>query len=237
MSAAPPPGAELAETVRVAATHPACAVLGPGSRFVVWVQGCPLSCAGCVSPQWIPADGGTPTSVRLLADEVAERAVDGLTLSGGEPFAQAAALARLVELVRARRDLSVLSYSGYPLRWLRRHGSPAQHRLLGQLDLLIDGRYRQDLHADLRWRGSSNQRVHCLTERHHGEVAEPDRGVGLQFAVTAESVAWLGVPPVPRFRERFEAALKTDMASENGMAWIGDGVSSGHARRPSENGP
>jgi anaerobic ribonucleoside-triphosphate reductase activating protein len=223
-----------ADLLRVAATHPACTVLGPGSRYVVWVQGCPLSCPGCVSPQWIPPDGGVPTSVRLLAEQVATHAVDGLTLSGGEPFAQAAALARLVELVRERRDLSVLSYSGYTLRWLRRHGSPAQHRLLAQLDLLIDGRYRQDLHADLRWRGSSNQRLHCLTDRHRDELAGPDGGVGLQFAVHAESVAWLGVPPVPRFRERFEAALGADVTSESRLARTGVGTS--HPPRASESG-
>jgi anaerobic ribonucleoside-triphosphate reductase activating protein len=205
------------ERLTVARTHPACTVLGPGSRFVVWVQGCPLSCPGCVSPQWIPLAGGGSVSVDELADEIAERAVDGLTLSGGEPFAQAAALARLVRRVRDRRDLSVLSYSGYSLRRLREHGTPAQRALLGQLDLLIDGPYQQARHADLRWRGSANQRVHQLTDRHAGELAEPDVGVGIQLDITADgSVAWAGVPPVPRFRERFEAAIGLTAAEPEG---------------------
>ncbi|RSM64116.1 radical activating enzyme [Actinoplanes sp. ATCC 53533] len=195
-------------TLVIAATHPACTVLGPGNRFAVWVQGCPLNCPGCVSPQWIPARGGRPVAVAELARRIADEAVDGLTLSGGEPFAQAAAVRRLVELVRVRRDLSVLSYTGFTLRHLREHGTADQRGLLAELDILIDGPYQAHRHADLRWRGSANQRIHCLTARHGdlGDGTEP--GAGLQFEVTAAgALQWLGVPPVPGFRECLEQAL------------------------------
>jgi anaerobic ribonucleoside-triphosphate reductase activating protein len=196
------------ELLRVAETHPACEVLGPGTRFVVWVQGCPMRCPDCVSPQWLPAGGGHLVPVARLAEQVADQATDGLTLSGGEPFAQAEALAALVAQVRARRDMSVLSYTGYPLGWLRGHGTAAQRRLLGQLDIVIDGPYVRRLHADLRWRGSANQRVHLLTLRHAADLTGPDTGVGLQLDLAGDgSVRWLGVPPVPGFRSDFERAL------------------------------
>jgi anaerobic ribonucleoside-triphosphate reductase activating protein len=143
-----------------------------------------------------------------LAREIARTAVDGLTISGGEPFAQAPALARLVAGVRERRDLSVLCYSGYRLSWLRERGDAAQHALLAQLDVLIDGPYSARLHADLRWRGSSNQRVHRLSARAMPELGGPDVGAGLQLEVTAAGeVQWLGVPPVPGFRQEFERSL------------------------------
>lgn len=143
-----------------------------------------------------------------LAARIADEAVDGLTVSGGEPFAQAAAVRRLIELVRARRDLSVLAYSGYTLEHLRARGSREQHALLGQLDLLIDGPYQVHRHADLRWRGSSNQRIHELTGRHRGLGDGTQPGVGLQFEVTAAgTLHWLGVPAVPGFREDLERAL------------------------------
>jgi anaerobic ribonucleoside-triphosphate reductase activating protein len=196
-----------ADTVTVADTHPACRVLGPGVRFVVWVQGCPLSCPGCISPQWIPFAGGTRVPVADLADTIAESAVDGLTLSGGEPFAQAAALARLVDLVRERRDLSVMCYTGYSLAQLRRRGG-ATAALLAGVDLLVDGPYVARRHADLRWRASANQRVHQLTGRHAADLALRDTSAGLQFEVDADgSLYWLGVPPAPGFRDRFEHAL------------------------------
>ncbi|GAA0460246.1 hypothetical protein Ade02nite_14470 [Paractinoplanes deccanensis] len=192
----------------VAETHPACTVLGPGSRYVVWVQGCGIGCAGCVSPQWIPVDHSRARDVAGLADDIAGRAADGLTISGGEPFAQADAVAALIAAVRERRDLSVMSYTGYTLEHLRAHGSPGQHRLLGSLDLLVDGPYLAHRQAALRWRGSANQRLHFLTGRHAGLRDAPDHSAGLQIEVAAdETVRWLGVPAVAGFRQWIEDRL------------------------------
>jgi anaerobic ribonucleoside-triphosphate reductase activating protein len=187
--------------------HPACRVLGPGNRFVVWVQGCPLSCPDCVSPQWIPFTGGLRRDVEELADDIVARAVDGLTLSGGEPFAHAEALAQLVRSVRRQRDLSVMSYSGFPIEYLRARGSAAQRALLAELDILVDGPYVRTRHAALRWRGSANQRIHVLTPR-HADLDAPDEFAGLQFEVTAEGdLHWMGVPPVGGFRHALEMAV------------------------------
>ncbi|WBB77770.1 4Fe-4S single cluster domain-containing protein [Micromonospora sp. WMMD882] len=192
----------------IAETHPACEVLGPGNRFVVWVQGCPLNCRGCVSPQWIPAGGGRTVPVADLAARIVDEAVDGLTFSGGEPFAQAGALADLVDAVRARRDLSVLSYSGHTLAHLARHGTDPQRRLLSTLDILIDGPYLPRRQASLRWRGSSNQRIHLLSDRHRQLAGEPDVSAGLQFELGRDgSLRWLGVPAVADFRTRLEQRL------------------------------
>jgi len=192
--------------LRLAETHPRCEVLGPGTRFAVWVQGCPLHCAECTSPAWIPRAGGVETGVADLADQIIDRAADGLTLSGGEPFAQAAALAELVRRVRARRDLSVMSYTGYVVEHLRRHGDAAQHRLLESLDILVDGPYLANRHANLRWRGSANQRLHYLTDRHRPQP--DDDGAGLQIELGADgAVRWLGVPAVRQFRVEFERRL------------------------------
>lgn len=200
--------------LRVAETQPRCTVLGPGVRFGVWVQGCGIGCAGCISPQWIPAEGGSWLPVAELAERIVHEAVDGLTLSGGEPFDQAGAVADLVRRVRARRDMSVLSYTGYTLSHLRRHGTPDQHALLAALDLLVDGPYLRAKHADLRWRASTNQRVHHLTGRHAPLDATDDRSAGLQFDIAGDgTVHFTGVPPVPDFRERLEASLALTRAA------------------------
>ncbi|TCO48021.1 4Fe-4S single cluster domain-containing protein [Actinocrispum wychmicini] len=192
----------------IADWHPACRVLGPGTRYVLWVQGCPLSCAGCVSPQWIPFGGGRRVAVDDLAATIAATAADGLTLSGGEPFAQAGALARLVSRIRAVRDLSVMCFTGYSLDHLASRGGPAAVALLSLVDILVDGPYLARRHADLRWRGSANQRVHQLTDRHAGDLVGPDVGAGLQIEVAVDgTVQWLGVPPVPGFRAEFERAI------------------------------
>lgn len=198
-----------APPVLVAQTHSACTVLGPGRRFVVWVQGCGIGCRECVSPQWIPFEGGTPQPVSRLADRILGHDIDGLTLSGGEPFAQAEALGALVEAVRARRDLSVMSYTGYTIEHLRRHGTAAQRHLLSMLDILVDGPYLPHRQASLRWRGSANQRLHLITDRHAALRDEPDESCGIQIEVGADDTfRWLGVPPVAGFRERLEGHLR-----------------------------
>jgi anaerobic ribonucleoside-triphosphate reductase activating protein len=194
--------------VRVAETHPSCTVLGPGNRFVLWVQGCGIGCRECVSPQWIPFAGGRDEPVPALADRIAAEAVDGLTMSGGEPFAQAGALADLVEELRRRRPISLMSYTGYTIEHLLRHGHPDQRRLLSGLDILIDGPFLPAHQAALRWRGSANQRIHLLTDRHADLADQPDDTAGLQFEIGDDaSLRWLGVPAVPHFRERLEQRL------------------------------
>jgi len=199
-------GSDDAGTLRVARLVDGTAVLGPGRRAVVLVQGCRLRCRGCIAEETHPIDGGEALAVERLASWLDSRpSVSGVTFSGGEPFLQAAALSRLIDLVRARRpELSTMSYSGYRLEWLREKGSESQRRLLRRLDILVDGPYVRRLHGALRWRGSSNQRVHALSPRHRTEVeAGDDRPAGMEWSIDAElNLEWVGVPPLADFAER-----------------------------------
>ncbi|MEV7139458.1 4Fe-4S cluster-binding domain-containing protein [Streptomyces tauricus] len=73
--------------------------LGPGRRLGVWFQGCALACPGCMSRHTWDAAGGRATTVgELLKSWEAALALGaaGLTVSGGEPLAQPAALAALL---------------------------------------------------------------------------------------------------------------------------------------------
>lgn len=186
------------------------AVLGPGLRAVIWVRGCPLRCAGCVAPEDLPFEGGQRRTVADLAAwlDGLPAEVTGVTFSGGEPMAQAAALGALLDRIRATRDWSAMSYSGYTIEHLTRHGDAAQRRLLGQLDILVDGPYLAQRHADLLWRGSANQRLHFLTDRHQPPAADQDRSAGIELTVAGDEVRWIGVPPVPGFRSGFESAIE-----------------------------
>lgn len=150
--------------VNVAATRVGTRALGPGLRSVVWVQGCPFTCRGCMSPDWIPDRPARLVAPGELAAELlADARVTGLTLSGGEPMAQAAALAETVARARAERDLSVLCFTGYRLERLRRDPpDPGVARLLACVDVLVDGQYVAELNDGRGLRGSRNQRVHRL---------------------------------------------------------------------------
>lgn len=185
-----------------------CEVLGPGRRAVIWVQGCPIHCPGCVVPDTWAFEGGHRTDVESMTTWVlAQPDIDGLTLSGGEPMAQAGALAELVTRVRAQRDLSVMSYTGYRFEWLRAHGSANQYRLLGLLDLLVDGPYVQDQHGPRRWRGSINQRIHRLSDRYRNKRMSDGGDYEVQCEVDEQgAIHFMGILP-PNFRKDMTTAL------------------------------
>ena len=196
-------------------------VLGPGARAVVWVQGCPFKCPGCIVPEsWDSAGGYELPIPDLAAWVLAQSGLDGLTLSGGEPMAQAEALAELVSQVRAQRDLSVMCYTGYRLGDLTHRGTPDQHALLALCDILIDGPYIRSQHADLRWRGSRNQRVLALSPRHSAEVEAlsavegHDHSAGLELTLDDGGLTFAGVPVASGFRNEFEARL-----AARGIRW------------------
>jgi anaerobic ribonucleoside-triphosphate reductase activating protein len=148
---------------------------GPGLRYALWVQGCPLRCPGCCNPEMIPAGGGEPLPVQTLLAEIrATPGLDGVTLLGGEPFAQAVPLAELAEGVRAM-GLSVIAFSGWTRDELE--GVSEARALLAGVDVLVDGRFevREPPSAD-RNVGSPNQRVLPLTARGARLVARWNEG-------------------------------------------------------------
>jgi anaerobic ribonucleoside-triphosphate reductase activating protein len=117
----------------------------------------------------LPATGGREFEAGQLAREVLQvTELQGITLSGGEPFAQAAGLADVLYLVARRRpDLTVICYSGFTRAQIERQGARdgGVRRLLRRLDVLIDGQYRHELNDSRGLRGSANQGVHFLTSR------------------------------------------------------------------------
>ena len=132
---------------------------GPGIRLTVFCQGCPHHCPGCQNPETWAFEGGTLFSPEDILQRVQSNPlVRGVTLSGGEPFAQAKENAVLASLLKAA-GYEVAAYSGYTFEELQ-NGTPEQQQLLQSLDVLIDGPYREEERSlDLLFRGSRNQRI------------------------------------------------------------------------------
>ena len=135
---------------------------GPGIRMVVFVQGCPHLCPGCHNPDSHDTAGGYESSTDEVIGALPDgKLVRGVTLSGGEPFAQAEALV-LVAAEAKKRGLSVVTYTGYRLEKLLEMGEqkPAIIELLHLTDILVDGPFEQERRdLDLAFRGSGNQRL------------------------------------------------------------------------------
>lgn len=117
-------------------------VNGPGSRAVVWVQGCSRACGGCFNPASWEFEINQLVSIEDVVEIVlSEPTHEGVTFSGGEPFWQASALAEVARRVKAH-GLNVMSFSGFTLEELQGDRAPAgAAELLAELDILIDGPY------------------------------------------------------------------------------------------------
>lgn len=175
-----------------------CRVLGPGERFVLWAQGCPLRCPGCHNPQFQPFRDACWLPIECLEERILSvQGIEGVTYVGGEPFAQAQALTGLSRRLR-QRGLTVMVYSGFTYEELEGSVLPHSAALLRETDLLLDGPYRQDLPSDRPWRGSENQRLIALSKRYRKQLATWDEPTGRQFEVRLDEnggIEILGIPP------------------------------------------
>jgi len=188
-----------------------CNSLGPGRRGVIWTQGCPNNCRGCVSPEMRSLDGGEQVKIDFLVDFFLDvDDIEGLTFSGGEPTCQATGLNRLIDRLREKRDLTMMSYTGFLYENLLNSEDKEVRGFLSRLDLLIDGPYIEELHCDRLWRGSSNQRILFLSDRYNLWKDKTDsQGAGLEFRFKSDgSFFWMGVPKIKNFQQRLNEQLK-----------------------------
>ncbi len=153
--------------LRVFQFTPVTKTEGPGLRACIQVQGCPIRCPGCAVPQtWSKQGGQTFDTQRLISKIVDGPPVEGVTFLGGEPFAQAAALAEIARGVKAH-GITVLTFTGYWLEDIRKANRTDFDELLAATDLLIDGPFqREQVQFTRPWVGSSNQRYHFLKDQY-----------------------------------------------------------------------
>jgi anaerobic ribonucleoside-triphosphate reductase activating protein len=155
--------------LHVAQIVPATEAEGPGRRFALWFQGCPLRCPSCCNPEMLPFQGGQAIPLQEIIDQLREahqrHALEGITLLGGEPTSHARTAVELAKVAHAL-DLSVMVFTGYLLEDLRISLDADVRALLAETDILVDGPYDRDQpELSRRWIGSANQRVHFLSPR------------------------------------------------------------------------
>ncbi len=181
--------------MQIAQVVPSTEAEGPGKRFAIWFQGCPLRCPGCCNPEFLPFRGGeTRTLEELTAAIAAEPEIEGITLLGGEPFAHAEAGAALAEFAW-QRSLTVMIFSGYTIEEIRQLPDPSAANLLARTDLLVDGPYRrEEPDTERRWVGSRNQRIHFLTDRYQPDDPRWKQRNTLEIRVDGTGVSVNGFP-------------------------------------------
>lgn len=178
--------------------------LGPFERAALWLQGCNRRCKGCMSPATRPLSGGAVVETeQVLRRILAIKGVEGVTISGGEPFLQAEELAHLCGALQ-NAGLGAIVYTGFTLEELQAQNDPAVDAALSSIDLLIDGPFEQALAENaLALRGSSNQRVLPLTQR-YVPVLEEVYGTArhrVELQMVDGKLAAVGVPTPSMLRK------------------------------------
>jgi anaerobic ribonucleoside-triphosphate reductase activating protein len=196
----PLPGVAQATPVgslNVAATCTATTALGPGLRSVVWVQGCPFRCKGCVAPDWIPFRPASSYQPEELGRHLLHNPkVTGITISGGEPMLQAALLAQMLTYAKKDRDIDVIVYSGFQYKQLLSNkNNQGITALLSQIDVLIEGPYIESRNDNRGMRGSSNQSIIHLTDRLKGFDFE-NQSRTTELLIQHGQVLVVGVPQI-----------------------------------------
>jgi anaerobic ribonucleoside-triphosphate reductase activating protein len=144
--------------VRIAGVSKESVVDGPGVRYVIFAQGCLHNCMGCHNPETHDFNGGYEIDADYLINEIENtKHIDGVTLSGGDPFYQSEAFLYNTERLK-KKNIHIIAYSGFTYEQII--GDNKFEKMLQNIDILIDGPFIQSNRTlSIPFRGSSNQRA------------------------------------------------------------------------------
>ena len=141
---------------------------GPGTRFVVFVQGCPMRCAYCHNPDTWEMNAGTPMEPSYIIEQY-ERNISfykggGITVTGGEPLMQVDFLVELFTLAKEKGIHTCIDTSGIAYK------TTSNPEWLAKLDKLMT--LTDLVMLDIK---------HINPEKHKELTSQPNEGI-LAFA-------------------------------------------------------
>ncbi|QNO14992.1 anaerobic ribonucleoside-triphosphate reductase activating protein [Alkalicella caledoniensis] len=162
--------------IRIAGIIPESVVDGPGGiSYTIFAQGCLHKCAGCHNPNTHSFQGGQIVDCSFILEDIKKYPLSKLvTFSGGDPFYQPREFAYLATKLK-EEGYKLVGYTGFFFEKLLEDDH--QRKLLELLDILIDGPFIEKYkNLDLRFRGSSNQRIIDVAKTlKHGDIHLIDR--------------------------------------------------------------
>jgi anaerobic ribonucleoside-triphosphate reductase activating protein len=157
-------------------------VNGPGLRFVLWTQGCSKGCKNCFNPlTWSNEKNKILTNDNLLELIKNFEDIDGITITGGDPFEQEYELLELLFSLRSFNfKKGIIVYTGFTIDEINEN--PIRRKCLDYLDILIDGRYVEENKISSGLKGSSNQNVFYFSDKVKEEEINIDQEIEIGFS-------------------------------------------------------
>ena len=137
-------------------------VNGPGNRFVLWTQGCSKGCVNCFNPLTWNTNNNLLLSPLEILNTIENFEVDGITLTGGDPLEQSDILELLKLLYNLNLPKGIILFTGYNIDEINK---TSLRDCLNYIDVLIDGRYEDNLRISSGLKGSSNQNIFYFSSK------------------------------------------------------------------------
>ena len=183
--------------------------LGYGRRIGIWTIGCPHACFNCSNPElWNENKSkDLPLSYVYQMLRTIKDPIDGVTISGGEPFKQAKELSELIRFALTNISDDILVYSGYTLEQLKSWENPYVEDILNNIAALVDGKYVEGKNDNSPLKGSSNQVFHILNDKYRSRYEKLLMGKRqVQTVAVQDNVLALGIP-LKNTRKTFQQQL------------------------------
>ena len=172
-----------------------CKVNGPGLRFVLWTQGCLKGCKNCFNPETWSHEVYKELSPRQIFELIKNFEVEGVTISGGDPLEQEDDLLELLFLLKEiKLRKGIILFSGFSRNEIREN--PIREKCLSYIDVLIDGRYVEELKVESSLRGSSNQEFYFFSDKISREELSFDQEI--EISSLEEDIMMTGFPNISR---------------------------------------
>ena len=170
-------------------------VNGPGNRFVLWTQGCLKGCKNCFNPETWSTDTYKELSPTQIFELIKNFRLEGVTISGGDPLEQEEELLELLFLLKEiKLPKGIILFTGFSRNEIREN--PIREKCLSYIDILIDGRYEEELKTDSSLRGSSNQEFYFFSDKISREELFFDQEI--ELSLENDKIVMTGFPKVSR---------------------------------------
>ena len=187
-------------------------VLGPGERVAIWTYGCPHACRGCANPElWKPehVKETDEKSLRGYLEQIRARgAIDGFTITGGDPFYDRESLRKLLKIAGEWTE-DILVYTGYRMEELLKQRKSVN--IMKDIAVLIDGPYVEEQNNGHVLKGSDNQTIYYLKdqyrERYESYIGEYEGKFPAENFPAKDGMISVGIHK-PDFRKKIQGRVE-----------------------------